>query len=259
MSLKWSFIIYASYPYLHNLLHYLDSEDIVLYEEGEEGIDLTQYFSSVHFNHLTDPNEIYKKAYQLCSFVNAIDFLIQENKDNQNVIRLDRLIDIENRTNVHYDKNLSVTKIDIDFTINKTREANNRHIIAQTLLVAKSEEFVQNILFIIAQEMDFQRMYQALDEIKYFLKANGMNLEGIGFPKRGLVNDFTHTANNYKALGLRARHGNTGQQPPKEPMSIAEAQKLLTDIIKTVFKKFYGIEFPVRKDLKFDISDLFDK
>lgn len=258
MNLKWSFIINANYPYLNGLLHYLDSEDVLIYEEGEEGIDLTQYFTSVHFNHLTDPTEIYVKAYQLSSFINAIDFLIQENKDNHNEIRLDRLIDIEKRINIHYDKNVSVNKIDIDFSINQPIEARNTHIIAQIILVAKSEEFVQNILFIIAQGMDFQRMYQALDEIKHFLKSKGTNLENLGFPRKGKVNDFTHTANNYQTLGLKARHGTTSQQPPANVMSIREAQKLLTDIVKKIFIDFYGIELPVIEDMKFDVSDLFD-
>ncbi len=36
------------------------------------------------------------------------------------------------------------------------------------------------------------------------------------------------------------------------------AQKLLTEFIKKVFFEFYGIEFPLVKDMKFDVSDLFD-
>lgn len=258
MELKWSFIIRADYPFMYNLLHYLDSEDIYLYQEGEEGVDLTQYFSSVHFNHLSDPNEIYAKAYQLCSFVNAIEFIIQENKRNMNLILLDKLVDIENKRTKDYNQYAQINKVDIDFSINKTPESRNNHLIAKTLLIAKSDLFVQNILFMIAQGMDFHRMYQVLDEIKYFLKSKGVNLKDIGFPKKGAVNDFTHTANNYQALGLRARHGSTGHEPPKVPMTIPDAQKLLTDIIKAVFDQFYGMEFPVVKDMKWDASDIFE-
>lgn len=257
MELKWSFIINGNYPYLNNLIYFLDSDDLLIYEEGEEGIDLTQYFSSYHFNHLIDPNDVYSKGFQLLSFLNAIDILIQENKENHNRITLDRLIDIENNRVVYYDKFIQINKIDIDFTVNQILDNNNTNVIAKIIKAAKTNEFIQNLLFIISKGMDFENMYKALDEIKYFLKQQGFTLDDIGFPKKGKINNFTHTANNFQTLGVAARHGNLGHDAPISVMDISDAQKLITDVIKKVFHDFFQIQLPIKKDISFDVNDIF--
>src|SRR5690606_657933 len=227
MNLKWSFIVKGAYPYLHNLIYYLDSADILIYEDGEEGIDLTQYLSSIHLNHLTNPEEIYSKAYQICSFLNGAEFLMYENKADAGYIRLDRLINIDQNRVVHYNPQHPIERIDIDFTINQISKHSNNHIVAEIMRVAKSDIFIQTILFMCAHEMNFRAIYQTLDEVKNFLKAKGTNLNELGFSDK-VLKSLTHTANNYETLGLAARHGNMGHKAPKTPMPISEAQTLIT-------------------------------
>jgi hypothetical protein len=43
---------------------------------------------------------------------------------------------------------------------------------------------------------------------------------------------FTHTANSQKAIGDDARHGVDRNDPPKEPMSLSEAQALIRNLVK---------------------------
>ncbi|WP_151198060.1 hypothetical protein [Cellulophaga baltica] len=262
MNYKWSFIIRTGGRdfFIEDLMYNLRTDDISIYEGGDEETgSLTYYFTSIHLNHLTEPLDIYDKALQLTFLANAIELLIQENKNNAYFIELERLIDVENNSPIFINQTKRPTVLDIDFTINETNKTTKRHIVSRIIELAKTEEFIRNILFIISEGMTFISMYRALDEIKYFLKSNGDNLDNLGFPKKGLINDFTHTANNYQSLGLKARHGSTGHRPPEEPMNISDAQKLLTDIIKTIFIKYYGIDIPEKKDKKFNVSDLFDK
>ena len=96
MSINWSFIILDKNNYIKNLVTSLNYDDLYFYEDGDEGIDLTYYFSSIHLNHLTDPIQIYSKAQQLCSLLNGLDLIIQEDKAEHYPIVLDRLIDINN-------------------------------------------------------------------------------------------------------------------------------------------------------------------
>ncbi|PRD56710.1 hypothetical protein [Sphingobacterium gobiense] len=255
MNLKWSFIVRGAHSYLYDLSHHLDSADIVIYEDGEEGIDLTQYFSSVHLNHLTNPEEIYSKAYQICSFLNGAEFLMYENKADAGYIRLDRLINIDQNKVVHYNPHHPIERIDIDFTINQISKHSNNHIVAEIMRVAKSDIFIQTILFMCAHEMNFRAIYQTLDEVKNFLKAKGTNLNELGFSDK-VLKSLTHTANNYETLGLAARHGSMGHEAPKTPMIISEAQTLITQIIRTTFEKSFDFNLPFVKKSNFDISEI---
>lgn len=256
MNLKWSFIVSASYSYLHDLLYYLGSEDAIFYEEGEEGVDLTQYFSSIHLNHLTNPDEIYSKAFQICSFINGAEFLMHEKKEEASYLRLERLIDIDKKQVVYYDTTYPVNLVDIDFTINKALTPHNNHTIAKVLTAAKSNDFIQNILFMCAQNMDYRAISQALDEVIFFLNKQGTNLQELGFSKKGPVNHFTNTANNYKTLGLQARHGNKkGWEEPDSPMTITEAQDLITKVIRVTFERVIGFNLPFIAKSNFDLSN----
>lgn len=255
MNLKWSFIVKGTYSYLYDLSHHLDSADIVIYEDGEEGIGLTQYLSSIHLNHLTNPEEIYSKAYQICSFLNGAEFLMYENKADAGYIRLGRLINIDQNKVVHYNPDQPIERVDIDFTINQISKHSNNHILAEIMRAAKSDIFIQTILFMCAHEMNFRAIYQTLDEVKNFLKAKGTTLNELGFSEKALKS-LTHTANNYETLGLAARHGNMGHDAPKTPMTISEAQTLITQIIRTTFEKLIDFNLPYVKKSNFDISEI---
>lgn len=43
---------------------------------------------------------------------------------------------------------------------------------------------------------------------------------------------FTHTANNFAAIGPLARHGDQGWQPPANPMTLTDARKLILGAVK---------------------------
>lgn len=55
-------------------IYRLDCGNIVIYEDGEEGIELTRCFSSILLNHLIGLDKIYLKAYQICSYITLESF-----------------------------------------------------------------------------------------------------------------------------------------------------------------------------------------
>jgi len=253
MNLKWSFIVNGNHSYLHDLCYHLDCADITVYEEGEEGIDLTTYFSSVHLNHLTNPNDIYSKAYQICSFLNGIEFLIYEDNTDRGHIRLEQLIDITHNKVVQFNRNELIHHVDIDFSINQTTKKISNHLIAEIMAVLKSNTFMQNILFMCGQEKDFRAIYQILDEVKTYLSMNGTSLKNLGISKDE-IDLFKQTANNYQTLGLAARHGNLGHQKPKSPMTLAEAEHLIGRIIRTTLENIVEFRLPYVNKQKDDVS-----
>ncbi len=46
------------------------------------------------------------------------------------------------------------------------------------------------------------------------------------------ISQFTHTANSQSALGDDARHGVDRNDPPKEPMSLSEADALIRNLLQ---------------------------
>ena len=171
MSINWSFIILDKNNYIKNLVTSLNYDDLYFYEDGDEGIDLTYYFSSIHLNHLTDPIQIYSKAQQLCSLLNGLDLIIQEDKAEHYPIVLDRLIDINNEKVIVFKKPANSNVFDVDFSINKSPIPKQKNYITKVFEIAKNDDFILNLLFIISDGMTFQTLYQSYDEIRTFLKS----------------------------------------------------------------------------------------
>jgi len=44
---------------------------------------------------------------------------------------------------------------------------------------------------------------------------------------------FTHTANNYQAIGDLARHGRGDWQPPDNPMTLGDAEQQISTLLKS--------------------------
>lgn len=251
---KWSFIVQRD-NYTWNLINNYYSKDLIFYEEGDEEYDLTYYFTSPHLNLLSDPNEVYSTASILCDYLYGIELLIHEDKNDCKKIILDDLIDIENELSVQYKKSRSVDFSNIKYQTIPPKDSFNYTIIDHIFELIKKDKFVENILFIISEGMSFNQLYSALDEVRTFLKKNNSSLDLLGFCKIE-INSFTHTANSFKVLGRRSRHGTTNCSPPVNPMSIKDAQVLITNIIRKVLEIFYNIELPYKVSNTFDINDL---
>lgn len=79
--------------------------------------------------------------------------------------------------------------------------------------------------------LDWVNLYRILDFVRH---ANG-GIKGIvaaGYATRAELNRFTHTANSHEATGDDSRHGALNHEPPKNPMTLEEAQTLIRSVVK---------------------------
>ncbi|MGD1712346.1 hypothetical protein [Dapis sp. BLCC M172] len=102
------------------------------------------------------------------------------------------------------------------------------------LLLTKEDEQVKKVIHLLTSyEHDFINLYKIYDIIKDEVGGKkSKKIEGWVTREKFSVSDFTQTANHPDAIGYEARHGSNKQQPPKNPMSLSEAQNFIFNVIK---------------------------
>lgn len=78
-------------------------------------------------------------------------------------------------------------------------------------------------------------LYQVLDVLEEDLGCERVLLARRWQPAER-IGLFTHTANNYRALGLAARHGPTDWEPPTDPMTLGEAKQVIGGLLQQWLK-----------------------
>lgn len=254
-ALKWSFIInIPNNNYMKGLAKSFSSYDAYLYMDDYDDWGSLILFSSIHLNHLTNIDEVYEKAYKLKCLIDGFSYIIHEKKEEYCPIELGTLYDSDNNAITHYNRQLSNFSFDIDFTINKFTQIESYHELKTLITLAKQDKFILNLLYIASQGMGFTNMYRILDEIKTFLKDKG-GIKSLNINEKKL-NEFTHTANTFDSIGHEARHGTLSHSPPKNPMSIREAQDLISDVIRACLLIHYNIDLPIKPEIKLSIDDI---
>jgi hypothetical protein len=84
--------------------------------------------------------------------------------------------------------------------------------------------------------VNLYRLYEVVEEDVGGRKT----IASLGWMKDSDITRFTHTANNARSLGDEARHGHERYQPPRNPMTLAEAEQL----IKTLLTKWLRAKQP---------------
>lgn len=251
MKKNWSFIITSSYNnYLRNIVNDMWSDDLYFYSEGsDEDANLTYYFSSIHLNHLTNPKDVFEYGFQLKSIFDGLSYLIYEDKNEYRPLKLGDLICINTKEIYSFPYSVPQYPFDIDFSINSSIYNILSDTLTKFISLATYDSFIINVLLILSEGVSFRNSYQALDECKHFLSSKGKNIESLGFNKSELKR-FTHTANSFAAIGREARHGSDNNSPPTNPMSLVDAQLLISKIIFQIIKNEYLIELPHIKSYK---------
>jgi len=85
--------------------------------------------------------------------------------------------------------------------------------------------------FLAIRPPTYHTLYAALDAVAHDRQTGG--LRGV-YRRNGkaAVRRFKQTANSWRALGLRARHGHDETPPPARPVSIDEADTLIREVIR---------------------------
>lgn len=254
---KWSFVIRSTYTnYIRNIVNNEISDDIFFYSEGsDEDGNLTYYFSSSHLNHLDHPNKVFENGMWLKTIFDGVSYLIHEDKSEYHPLELGVLV--KNKTQEIFQPKYRSQQLpfNVNFNANKIERKIQTPGLPQYYECATTEPFLLNIALICSRAMSYRDLYQALDEIKYFLNSVGDDVFNYGISQKKIKN-FTHTANSFSAVGIDARHGNDSKTaPPSSPMELNEAQKLISNLIYNVIEKHFNIYLPEIKSFNVDLDD----
>ncbi|MEM1169194.1 MAG: hypothetical protein AAGJ08_09025 [Cyanobacteria bacterium P01_H01_bin.35] len=98
------------------------------------------------------------------------------------------------------------------------------------LLLTKEDEQVKKVIHLLTSyEHNFINLFKIYEIIQGEV---GSKITDDGWVTKKKVCNFTRTANHPDAIGYEARHGISTKEPPKNPMSLSEAQNLIIDVIK---------------------------
>jgi len=99
--------------------------------------------------------------------------------------------------------------------------------------LAEEDEIVKNVF---RQITDFEHNWINLYKVYEIVEKNAGKIKKIHrieqWINKDKIRDFKHTANSQSAIGDDARHGVDRNDPPKEPMSLSEAQALIRNLVK---------------------------
>jgi hypothetical protein len=94
--------------------------------------------------------------------------------------------------------------------------------------LAEEDEIVKNVFRLITEfEPNWINLYKVYEIVKK--DAGKKKIEEW---TKNKISQFTHTANSQSAIGDDARHGVDRNDPPKEPMSISEAEALIRNLLQ---------------------------
>lgn len=216
-------------------------------------------FSSEYLSSTSDDN-VYVSARQLAKFIDGLSYLLFENKNNVNKLALTTAINVDTFSIVNVQRPNGIPAIvNIDFSVYNPVIREEENAIAHLLKLVAADVFIRDLLLVLSQGMDFKSMYQVHDQIKTFLIEKGESLALLGFSK-GVLERFTHTANNFDTIGTDARHGRLRQDPPKDPMSLKEAQELISTLVFAALERYYKVDLKgyVITDRQEEWGDIYD-
>lgn len=140
-------------------------------------------------------------------------------------------------------------KIDV---INSAWDNPKQRYPSHLLYLSKSDKDLRTILFLLGlistnstveKILTWGTLYKLLDCVKHYSKGIGKTVDD--FSDKEQINNFTAACNNMSILGLYARHGASGNMPPKKVITdISEATELIVKIAAEFCKQYVQIKYP---------------
>ncbi|MBL8554037.1 MAG: hypothetical protein JNL41_07145 [Phenylobacterium sp.] len=228
MSYRWGFDLFGS-NLIAGLSWSLHGPDIAILRYEEDDRPPVYFWSSVHLDELTPGPELFARAAALKVVFDGALYLLTSS------YRPDRLGDLYD---MRSDKRVSAYEVAAggdpfsSTIVRRPLDKDARRLVSDQMLegaiyLARSDLAVRGMLTVLGTHgLTYASLYQLMD----FLKTHGMSEDDIvaaaGSTKAELKR-FTHTANNFAAIGPAGRHGDLGYQPPRKPMTIDEASALI--------------------------------
>jgi hypothetical protein len=218
---EFSLIIENSKDYLTSSLLALSGEFSLITEKSK------YYLTSSHWESLTNTSEVVVKATKILQYITAVarihftdfpflkpDFICEVDEEGKRHNRVELLV--RDPLTPVYIKLEGGQDIISKLEFESWRK------------LAEKDRKVKNVFRIFREfEHSWSNLYKVYDIVKK--EPSRIKIEQWTNKQ---ISVFTHTANSQTAIGDDARHGGEDKHPPKETMSLSEAQALIRNLVK---------------------------
>lgn len=228
MAYCWGFELFGS-NLIDSLSWSLHGPDVAILRYEDDARPPVYFWSSRHFDELEPGPELSARAAGLkVIFDGALHLLVEDYRPD----RLGDLFDMRTgrRASIYemgspgepFSPAVVSEPLDKDMRIRV-----GGRVLEGAIYLARSDLAVRGMLSVLGTHgLTFPSLYQLLD----FLRTHGMkddDIATVAGSTKAELKRFTHTANNFSAVGPAGRHGDLGHQPPRIPMTAKEASALI--------------------------------
>jgi len=225
-----SLLVYKSV--VDNLSNLLDSsEEFSLITENSK-----YYLTSSHWESLTNPSDVLSEATKLLEYISAVAKIYFPGFER---LKPDYICEVDEEGKRHNRVELLVVTMAVldSFSIKLEGGQDIIPILGfdSWRKLAEEDKIVKDVF---RQFREFDHNWINLYKIYEIVKkdAAGEINKKIDRIEQWITKDkikqFKHTANSRRAIGDDARHGVYEKDPPKEPMSLSEADALIRNLLK---------------------------
>jgi len=228
--MKWLVLLDVKKSDFDNLSNLLRSSDeFSLMAENDK-----YYLTSSHWESLTKPEDVHSTATKLIQHISAAAMIYFPGFP---LLKPEHIYQVDEEGKRHGFVMSSATLM-TDHSSFSIQLEGDQDIIRNLELVcwmklAEEDEIVKNIFRILTEfEHDWMNLYKLYEIVKKDAGKKNKIDRIEQWITKNKISQFTHTANSQSAIGDRARHGVDKNDPPKEPMSLSEAESLIMTLLQ---------------------------
>jgi hypothetical protein len=212
-----------------NLSNLLDSsEEFSLITENNK-----YYLTSSHWESLTNTSEVLSEATKLLEYISAVAKIYFPGFPR---LKPDKICEVDEEGKRHNRVELLVRIMPIGSVSIKLEGGQDVIPILgfdSWRKLAEEDEIVKDVF---RRFREYDHNWSDLYKVYEIVKKDAGQKNKIDRIEQWITKDkirqFKHTANSQSAIGDDARHGVDHNAPPKEPMSLSEAQALIRNLVK---------------------------
>ena len=187
------------------------------------------YLTSSHWESLTNTSDVLSEATKLLEYISAVAMISFPGFPR---LESDKIYEVDEEGKRHNRVELLVKILPLQDSFSIQLEGGQDIIpileFDSWRKLAEEDEIVKDVF---RQFREFDHNWINLYKIYEIVKKDA-GKKKIEQWTKNKISQFTHTANSQSAIGDDARHGVDRNDPPKEPMSLSEAQALIRNLLK---------------------------
>ena len=227
MKHKWAVQVASNYSWFESLVDRHNPIDVGFLVDTYDAQPNQYAIVSHHLDDLTDEREVIDRATSLISLLDGALYLQQGHYAGMHT---NDLVDLDTeRRSVFADGSVLADPFSTKWSVARIPESYGqlRLPTERMLFMARTDDLTRDMLrFLGVNGPTWITLYA----LKDYMKRGGWDEDKVaaaaGVPE-GEVVRFRRTANNPAAVGPFARHGEQGHEPPKVPMELADARKII--------------------------------